>query len=196
MHRIFLLIAGAIVFAWLVLDTARSTALFSGVWDLFSPFAAGAAIAFIFNVPMRSIENQLGDIRKTGLRRGLAIVLTILCLVLIIMFVFELLIPQIRLTLKSLSEKIPAFIDRTAQSLMVLIEENPDLGIWIQQAFNLESLNWSNILTNLLAWLANQVSALMGGAVNVIGNVTSGIVNAVIGIVFFMFFKSNSKKSW
>ena len=187
MHRIFLLIAGAIVFAWLVLDTARATALFSGVWDLFSPFAAGAAIAFIFNVPMRSIENQLGDIRKTGLRRGLAIVLTILCLVLIIMFVFELLIPQIRLTLKSLSEKIPAFIDRTAQSLMVLIEENPDLGIWIQQAFNLESLNWSNILTNLLAWLANQVSALMGGAVNVIGNVTSGIVNAVIGIVFAIY---------
>jgi len=124
MHRIFLLIAGAIVFAWLVLDTARATALFSRIWDLFSPFAAGAAIAFIFNVPMRSIENQLGDIRKTGLRRGLAIVLTILCLVLLIMFVFELLIPQIRMTLASLSEKIPAFIDRTAQKLMVLIEEN------------------------------------------------------------------------
>ena len=187
MHRIFGLIAGAIVFAWLVLDTARATALFTGIWDLFSPFVAGAAIAFIFNVPMRSIENQLGDIRKSGLRRGLAIILTILCLVLLIMFVFELLIPQIRLTLASLSEKIPAFIDRTAQKLMVLIEENPDLGIWIQEAFHLESLNWSNILKDLLSWLANQVSALMGGAVNVIGNVTSGIVNAVIGIVFAIY---------
>ena len=187
MHRIFLLIAGAIVFAWLVLDTARATALFSRIWDLFSPFAAGAAIAFIFNVPMRSIENQLGDIRKTGLRRGLAIVLTILCLVLLIMFVFELLIPQIRMTLASLSEKIPAFIDRTAQKLMVLIEENPDLGVWIQDTFQLESLNWSTILKDILAWLANQVSALMGGAVNVIGNVTSGIVNTVIGIVFAIY---------
>lgn len=187
MHRIFLLIAGAIVFAWLVLDTARATALFNQIWDLFSPFLAGAAIAFIFNVPMRSIENQLGDIRKVGLRRGMAIVLTLLCLVLLIMFVIELLIPQIRLTLASLTEKIPAFIDRTAQKMMVLIEENPDLGVWIQSAFNLESLNWSNILTNILAWLANQVSALMGGAVNVIGNVTSGIVNAVIGIVFALY---------
>ena len=187
MHRIFLLIAGAIVFAWLVLDTARATVLFNRVWELISPFAAGAAIAFIFNVPMRAIENQLSDIRKTGLRRGLAIVLTILCLVLIIMFVFELLIPQIRLTLVSLSEKIPVFIDRTAQKLVHLIEENPDLGVWIQQAFNLESLNWSNILTNILSWLANQVSALMGGAVNVIGNVASGIVNAVIGIVFALY---------
>ena len=77
MHRIFLLIAGAIVFAWLVLDTARATVLFNRVWELISPFAASAAIAFIFNVPMRAIENQLGDIRKHGIRRGLAIVLTI-----------------------------------------------------------------------------------------------------------------------
>ena len=187
MHRLFLLIAGAIVFAWLVLDTARATALFGQIWDLFSPFVAGAAIAFIFNVPMRAIENQLDGIHKTGLRRGLAIILTILFLVLIIMFVFELLIPQIRETLAALSGKIPAFIDRTAQRMMVLIEENPDLGIWIQEAFNLESLNWSNILKDILAWLANQISILMGGAVNVIGNVTTGIINAVIGIVFAIY---------
>lgn len=187
MHRIFGLIAGAIVFAWLVLDTARATALFQGVWDLFSPFVAGAAIAFIFNVPMRAIEEQLDGVHKLGLRRGLAIVLTILCLVLIIMFVFELLLPQLRETIAALSGKIPAFIDRTAQKMMVLIEEKPDLGIWIQDAFNLESLNWSNILKDILAWLANQVSALMGGAVNVIGNVTTGIINAVIGIVFAIY---------
>ena len=111
MHRLFALIAGAIVFAWLVLDTARATALFNRVWELISPFVAGAAIAFIFNVPMRAIENQLEGVRKQSLKRGLSIILTILCLVLLIMFVFELLLPQIRLTLESLSAKIPAFID-------------------------------------------------------------------------------------
>lgn len=187
MHRLFGLIAGAIVFAWLVLDTARATALFNRVWELFAPFALGAAIAFIFNVPMRAIENQLEGVRKQSLKRSLSIILTILCLVLLVMFVFELLIPQIRLTLASLTEKIPAFIDRTAQNLVVLVEENPDLGIWIQDAFHLESLNWSNILKDILTWLANQVSTVMGGAVNVIGNVTSGIVNAVIGIVFAIY---------
>ena len=165
MHRIFTLIAGAIVFAWLVLDTARATALFTGIWDLFSPFVAGAAIAFVFNVPLRAIENQLDGIHKTSIRRGLAIVLTVLCLVLIVMFVFELLIPQIRLTLASLSEKIPAFIDRTAQKMMILVEENPDLGIWIQETFNLESLNWSNILKDILAWLANQIFPILPDAV-------------------------------
>ena len=187
MHRLFGLIAGAIVFAWLVLDTARATALFNRVWELISPFVAGAAIAFIFNVPMRAIENQLEGVRKQSLKRGLSIILTILCLVLLIMFVFELLLPQIRLTLESLTAKIPAFIDRTAQKLMLLIEENPDLGIWIMETFHLQSLNWSNIIKDVLAWLANQVSTVMGGAVNVIGSVTSGLVNAVIGIVFAIY---------
>ena len=70
---------------------------------------------------------------------------------------------------------------------MLLIEENPDLGIWIMETFHLQSLNWSNIIKDVLAWLANQVSAVMGGAVNVIGSVTSGLVNAVIGIVFAIY---------
>ena len=187
MHRIFLLIAGAIVFAWLVLDTARATLLFHRVWELIAPFVAGAGIAFVFNVPMRAIEYQLDGLHKKGLRRGLAMAATIFCLVLIVMFVFELLVPQIRLTLASLAEKIPAFVERTANKLMILMEDNPELGIWIQQAFHLESLDWSNILTNILSWLGNQVSGLMGGAVNVIGSVTSGIVNTVISIVFAIY---------
>ena len=187
MHRIFVLIAGCIVFAWLVLDTARATVLFSRLWELVAPFVAGAGIAFIFNVPMRSIEEQLEGIQKRGLRRGIAMVLTILCLVLIIMFVFELLIPQIRETLAALAEKIPAFVDRTAKNLMVVMEENPELSLWIQDAFKLESLNWTNIITNILSWLANQVSTVMGSAVNVIGSVTTGIVNTVISLVFAIY---------
>ena len=187
MHRLFVLVAGCIIFAWLVLDTARATMLFGRVWELFAPFVAGAGVAFIFNVPMRAIEKQLDGIRKEGLRRTLAILLTIFCLVLVIMFVFELLVPQIRLTIISLTEKIPAFIDRTAKNLMVLMEDNPELSIWIQDAFNLESLDWANILKDILGWLANQVSTVMGGAVNVIGNVTTGIVNTVISVVFAIY---------
>lgn len=187
LHRLFLLAAGSIVFAWLVLDTARAKAMFQWAWDLFSPFIVGAGIAFVFNVPMRAIENQLQDVRRESLRRTLSIVLTILALVLVVMFVFELLIPQIQETVASLAERIPVFVERTSANLMKIVEENPDLGVYIQKIFKLESLNLSNILTNVLTWLANQVSVVMGSAVNVIGNVTSGIVNLVISIVFAIY---------
>ena len=128
LHRLFFLVAGSIVFAWLVLDTARATVMFKTIWELFSPFAVGAGIAFVFNEPMRAIEKQLDGIRKTGLRRGFAIVLTILCLVLIIMFVVEMLVPQIGLTIDSLRQTIPAFVERTASNIIAYLDENHQSG--------------------------------------------------------------------
>ena len=192
MHRVFVLIAGSIVFAWLVLDTARATALFQSFWSLISPFVLGAGIAFVFNVPMRAIEKNL-DIRKEGFRRTLAILLTIGALVLIIMFVVELLVPQIGLTVDALALKIPAFVERTANNLMILMEENPDLKEWILDTTHLESIDWNSILKNTLTFLSNRISTWMGSAVNVIGNVTSGLVNLVIGIVFALYCLSNKE---
>jgi len=187
MHRIFLLVAGSIVFAWLVLDTARASALFGAAWNLIAPFAVGAVIAFVFNVPMRAIEQQLDGIRKDGLRRGIAIVLTIFLLILVLMFAAELLLPQLRQTVRSLSDRIPAFVERTASKLVILMEENPDLKAWVLETTKLESLDWSSILQNFLAVVGESVSRLMGGAFSVIGNITGAVVNLVISIVFAIY---------
>ena len=186
MRSIFLLIAGGIVFAWLVLDTQRVTEVFHSIWNLFAPFVIGAAIAFVFNVPMRAIERQLEGIRP-GLRRALAIVLTIFALVLIIMFVIELLIPQVRQTVESLSEKIPAFAEAVSLQLADLMENHPELNEWIRESFDLQTLDWTMILKNMLSFLGNQASLVMGGAVNVIGNVTGALVNAVVSIAFAIY---------
>ena len=187
LHRLFFLAAACIAFAWLLLDTARAGVVFSTVWNLFAPFVAGAGIAFVFNVPMRAIERQLDGIRRTGLRRGLAIVLTLFCLVLLVMFVFELLIPQIRLTVVSLSQSIPLFVEDTAAKLRVLMEEHPEMSGWIQETLNLEKLDWSNILKETFSFLGDKVTTVMGSAVNVIGNVTGAIVDGVIGIAFAVY---------
>lgn len=187
LKKLFVLAAGCILFAWLVLDTARATAMFSTVWNLISPFVVGAGIAFVFNVPMRAIERQLADIRRAGFRRLLSIVLTILCLVLIIMFVFELLIPQIRLTVASLSQTIPVFIEGLAAKLMVMMQDHPELRAWLQEALKLESLDWNTILTETLGFLSNQMSTVMGGAVSVIGSVTGAIINTVVSIAFAIY---------
>ena len=187
MHRVFLLIAGSILFAWLILDTKRASMVFDTIWKLISPFVVGAGLAFVFNVPMRAIERQLADIRKEGLRRGMAIVFTIFCLILVIMVVFELLIPQIQLTIDALSARIPSFINRTAAKLTEVLADYPDLGPWLQETLKLDSLNLQDLLTNALTFLWEQVSLVMGGAVNVIGSVTGAIINAVVAIAFALY---------
>ncbi|MCI6936435.1 MAG: AI-2E family transporter [Candidatus Faecousia sp.] len=185
--KLFVLIACCILFAWLVLDTARATALFSAIWNLISPFVVGAGIAFVFNVPMRAIERQLADLHRPGFRRALSIVLTILCMVLIIMFVIEMLVPQIRLTVESLSQTIPVFIEGLAAKLMVMMQDHPEMRDWIQEALKLESLDWNGILKETLGFLGNQVSTVMGSAVSVIGSVTGAIINGVVSTAFAIY---------
>lgn len=187
MHRIFLLVAGSIVFAWLVLDTARASDLFSKIWELFSPFAVGAVLAFVFNVPMRAIERPLESIRNQNIRRTFSLVLTIAALMLVVTFVVELLVPQIHLTVDSLSQQIPAFVEKTAASLVVLMDENPDLKAWILEALNQQSIEWSTFLKDTLTIVGESVSSVMGSAFSVIGNVTGAIVNTVISIVFAIY---------
>lgn len=187
MHKVFILIAGSIVFAWLVLDTERVGKLITSIWNLISPFVLGAALAFVFNVPLRAIEKQLDGIHKIGVRRTFSILLTILALVLVIMFVVELLVPQISTTVDALAEKIPAFIERTSNYIMAWLAENPELQEWVYETTNLENIDWPTILKNAVSFVSNRVSSWMGGAVNVIGNVTTGIVNAVIGMVFALY---------
>ena len=187
MHRLFLLGAGCILFAWLVLDTARASELFTKIWDLIAPFVTGAAIAFIFNVPMRSIENQLEGIRKTGIRRTFSILLTIAALALVITFVVELLVPQIRLTVESLTQQIPAFVEKTAANIVVFMDEHPEVKAFILDSLNLESIEWSSVLKQTLTMASDGISSVMGSAVNVIGNLTGIIVNLVISIVFAIY---------
>ena len=187
LRNLFFCAAGCVVLYWILLDTERVSTMLQSVWGLIAPFAAGAVVAFVFNVPMRAIENQLEGIRKEGLKRTLSILFTLAALLLVITFVIELLVPQIRITIDSLKERIPVFVERTAANLMVFMDENPDLKAWILETTKLESLNWSEILKNILTVIGNSVSSVMGSAVNVIGNVTSGIVNAVISFVFAIY---------
>ena len=126
LRKVFVLIAGGIAFGWLLLDTARATTLFNRVWDLFSPFVAGAAIAFIFNVPMRAIESKLKFIKSEKPQRIAAILLTLLAIALVIAGVVMLLIPQIRDTLELLMSQLPDFFARTQAKVMAFLEAHPE----------------------------------------------------------------------
>lgn len=186
-RNIFYGAAGCVILAWLLRDTERFRALVGAFWSLIAPFVVGAALAFIFNVPMRAIERQLDGVRHKGFRRGLSIVLTVLFLILIIMFVVELLVPQIRQTVDSLTASVPAFVERVAATLRVYMDENPDIKQWVLDALDMETINWNTLLKNGIQMAADAASSVMGSAFSVIGNVAGTLVNVVISIVFCLY---------
>ena len=123
-RNLFLIAAGCICFYFILNETDKLKAAWSGVMGLLSPFLLGAAIAFILNVPMRGIEAKLGKIKSDGLRRATAILLTLLSFVVVIVGVVLLLIPQIGETFEILGPKIVAFFQRIQESILGFLKED------------------------------------------------------------------------
>lgn len=188
LQRIFLFVCGVIVLYWLLNETERVKIFAATVSSIFAPFAFGGVLAFILNVPMRAIENgPLKDMNKAAARRALSVILTLFALLLVIALVFWLLIPQIVQTVNSLIPTLSDFFPKAEVWFDSFLEKHPVLLDWVEKYTNLEELSFSAIAEKLLSIFKNSESNILGGAVSAIGNIFSGVFNAVIGIVFSVY---------
>ena len=181
-RSIFLAAGGCIV-----LKPEQVGALSTYIWGLISPFVVGAAIAFVFNVPMRSIERFLEGIKRPGLRRTLAILLTLAALVLVIAFVVELLVPQITATVESLAATIPQFVKRLVDNATRFLADNPEIQEWVLANTEFANIDWASLIQKAGAVVGNSVSTIVDGAFGAITNAAGALVNLVISIAFSVY---------
>lgn len=186
-RNLFLVAVGAIAFYWILNKTEQFRSLWAAFTGMLSPFVIGAAIAFIMNVPMRAIERPLRFIQKDGLRRTIAIVLTLIAVVLVIAGVFWLLVPQITETIRSLIPKLTDFFLRVEAIVLAFLEDNPQLLQWVSDNTDLQSFDWAGLIQKAATMLKDSVSVIATGAFSAVGGVTSAIVDLVIGLVFALY---------
>ena len=184
LRYMFIFLIGAVALYWVVLDTERAGAFVRNIWGMFTPFVTGSVIAFIFNVPMRVVERQLNQIHSPGLRRGMAIILTLVLFILVLAFVFLLLIPQIQLTVESIVATLPEFVARETQNVMNFLEENPEIRDWVLEYTQLENIDWGSLVKKVVTLAGEYLSKIFDGAFSAIGSVTNGIINLFLGICF------------
>ncbi|MBE6959588.1 MAG: AI-2E family transporter [Ruminococcaceae bacterium] len=187
LRYIFLGAAGCILLYWLLHETERIRAVWMAVSNVLSPFVTGAAIAFVLNVPMRAIERPLKGIKKQGLRRAVAIVLTLLAVGLVLTGVVYLLVPQLIMTIESLIDTIPGFFTKVQTNVTSFLNNNPDLFAWLQANTDIENFNWQNLIEKVVAVLSNGVSTVVDMVKNAIVGLSTGIFNAVLSIVFALY---------
>lgn len=182
---------GCVVAYWLLHETERVRMLLSLISGILSPFAIGAALAFILNVPMRGIERKLQFIKKSGARRILAILLTFMAIVLVITGVFLVLIPQISETVQMLAPKLVSFFQRYWERGLELLDKHPKVREWLSTTLNTnfdpEALDWADLAQKLVNMVSSSVAVIANSAVSVVGGFASGIVNSVIGTVFALY---------
>lgn len=187
LKNLFLVASACIVVYWILHETERLNAVVELLSSIFSPFAVGAGLAFIINVPMRRIETMLNGITNTGLRRAVAILLTFLALLLVLALVFWLLIPQVVQTAETFASRLPAFFVRIETAVREFLTAHPELMEYVYQNTNFESIDVAGLVQRVMDMVGTSVSTIVGGAFSAIGGVTTAIVNAVISFVFAMY---------
>ena len=177
-----------IVVYWLLHETERVKSVVKGIYNLFSPFVLGAALAFILNVPMRAIEQRLlGGIAKPGVRRGLALLLTFVAIMLVLAVVVILLIPQVDATAKTFVGELPEFFRRTEVTIREFLEEHPEIWQWLNDNTDFENFNWMALAQKAAEIAGNSVTTIVNGAFSAVGSVVTVLFDAIIGLVFALY---------
>ena len=187
LKNIFLVVAACIVLYWILHETDRVKSVLKVVKNVFSPFIIGSVLAFIINVPMRSIERMLTKVRSDRLRRAIAVLLTFVAVMLVLALVFWLLIPQVVETATTFAARLPAFFGNVQSKVTGFLNDNPQLMQWVMENTDFASIDFAGIIQKLINMVGDSVSAIVVGAFSAIGSVTGVVVNVVIGVVFALY---------
>ena len=187
LRSLFLGAAGCILLYWLLFDTARVKAVWEFFTSMIAPFVIGAVIAFVLNVPMRSIETRMTFVGKPGLRRFIALMLTFIAIGLVLFLVVQLLLPQIIATAEKISIQLPGFGQKIWSAFNDFLEDNPELMEWLRENTDYENLKWSSLVQKLVDLLGNSAANILTGAASAIGSLSTGLFKGVIAFVFSMY---------
>lgn len=183
--KIFFVIAAGIILYWLLHEEERVKSVFNVISSIFSPFALGAALAFVLNVPMRAFERWMKFIKHDKLRRIVAIVLTIIAFLLVLGAVSVLLIFAVIDAYNALESKLRdyEFLSAFFARLQPLLSLN-------LEGFDLRNIGFSEIFSifeQLIDKLGSSISAIVSGAFSTVGKIGTFLVNLIIAIVFAIY---------
>lgn len=188
LRRIFFGVGACILLYWFLHEVEQVDGVLTLIGNIFSPFILGAGLAFIINVPMRSIENKLlKGIKQPTLRRTIALVLTLIMFILVLTLVFYLLIPQLITTGTRFLEQLPGFFDDVKVSVTEFLNERPQLMEWVNKNVDWESFDYSTILQKAITFLSDGVSTVLSGIVTAITDLAGTVISTVIGLMFGMY---------
>lgn len=194
-------IRGLILFvAVIVLAIMYSGSLLAGigfVWSILTPFIAGAAIAFVLNIPLRAIENKLlkkwnGKSAKVA-KRPVSILLSIIFIIAVIALVIRLVVPALGETFGLLGEQIPIFLGKLLDWLETVAASNPQILAELQKLENMQ-VDWKSLWDTVGGFLTTGMGSVLTSTFSVASSIVGGVTNAFIAFVFAIYILMQKEK--
>lgn len=187
LRYVFLGAIACILLYWVLNETQQVKAVYYVISGIISPFVLGAVLAFIVNVPMRAIEGVLRKVSHQRLRRTIAVILTLLCVLLVLTLVFLLLIPQLIETIQSLIPKLQTFFVSTESAVVSFLNDNPQVMEWLSENTDFEQFDWAGLAQKAISMVGNSLTKIVNGTFSAIGGITGAIMDAFIATVFAVY---------
>ena len=157
------------------------------------PLIFGVVAALILNVPMCFVERHLFAKTKRErlkkLRRPLAIVLSFIFVAGVFIGVAFLVVPELLNAFGVISSSVMGFVDYLERFDAEGAIDTLPFFDYIKRI----DFDWVEIKKDVEVWLKNIGTRFMGTALDTIGSVAGGVVNALIGFVFSVYVLYNKE---
>ena len=159
---------------------------------VFAPFLLGASLAFILNVPMRSIERHVfpRERQMDRLRRPLALIFALLAVIGVLVVAMWVIIPGVKDAVLSAASQVPDAVDALIVKLQGFAVYLPALGEYLA---GLE-LDWNSIAQKVMKMVQDWGGGLLSSGSGLIGGVVSGVSTFVIGFIFSIYILLQKEK--
>lgn len=161
------------------------------------PFAAGGAIAFVLNIPMRQIENKLlgkwNNKYSEKLKRPVSILLTLLFVVLLITILIATVVPQVGKAVADVAKQIPMFADRIMAIVSDLQQQYPEMGRQTDILSQLEQ-NWDAIVNGVFSFMKNGFGDMLNSTIGIASGIVSRVASGFIAFIFSIYILAQKEK--
>lgn len=166
--------------------------LISTMFRAATPLLLGCVIAYTTNILMSFYEKHYFPraINKNLIksRRPVCLISAFLTLILILLFVINLVVPELISCIKLLAGQLPEAINNFAGWLDTqnIVPENiPD---W------LENIDWQTRISQIVGVLTSGISNVMDTVIGAVSSIFSGIVTALIALIFAIYILTGKEK--
>lgn len=197
----FLVIAAGIVFASIWMHIGDALAWIGKLIGYVMPVVYGLVLAFLFSPLLRVFDDRLlpklsrGKL-KPGLRRGLALLLTYLVVLIVLATALLLILPQIIASLQELIRQISLLLFDAPQLYEKIyawvddLQRDGNANQILQQLVTQTLTSLEGVLSNVGDWLG----ALVSGALTGLTGLASGVSNWLLGVIISVYMLASHEK--
>ncbi len=191
--RIFIILFAVFVVLFGICNLTSLGAVFKAVFAIVTPIAAGCAIAFILNIPMRFFERlwiKWFTPKVRILRRTVCLLLTLLCFAGAIALILGIVIPQTWQKAEEIATNIPEYIGKAKGWYESLG------GFLVRFSIELPPLNVNAdaIMATVMKFISDNSHNILDTSVSIAATAFSAVFDAVVAMVISIYILAQKER--